>query len=240
MQPAAVLGQSIYVVAPSGLDSVEGDTFANPALDAVPLHVQLLYPAANFATLDESHRWITQFAVRPDASTEESKTVLWDQIEIYFSTTPATRETMSLTFSDNWGSDRQLVYSGALTFHTTAEGPPAGPRPFDYLVDLQQPFRYDPSQGSLLLEVISTSGYTPALVDDYHLSAEGTWLVGSIGDAAAETGAVGIPDVAVVRFTFVPEASGITAFGIGMLTLLTRRKLPGTARSQRRLTGIHP
>jgi hypothetical protein len=83
-------------------------------------------------------------------------------------------------------------------------GPPNGPRPFDYVGKFDNPFPYDPSKGNLLVEFISSSGYSPPLLDDYQASSPGTWQVAAL-DANATVAQFSVPNVSVLQFTFVPE-----------------------------------
>jgi len=162
-----------------------------------------------------THRLITGIAARPDASIMEPRTATWPDMQMYMMTTSADSTTASAVFTENWGADRQLVFSGTATFSTEALGPAEGPQAFDYVVEFQRPFRYDPAQGNLLLEFFAPLGYSPPLVDDYTATSPGTWL-GIALDPGATTADNMVPQVSILRFTFVPEPSSFA-----LLTVLT-------------------
>lgn len=77
-------------------------------------------------------------------------------IQISLSTTPAAADSLSPIFTSNVGADDTTVYSGSLVL---TSGP--GPSSFTVLVTLQTPFRYQPGNGNLLLDVRNISGSVP-------------------------------------------------------------------------------
>ena len=75
-----------------------------------------------------------------------------EYVEIRLSTTSKTTDDLSSFFAENIGDDETLVYSGELIFSTDGSGPVGGPKDFDYIVEFDEPFIYDPTAGNLLYE----------------------------------------------------------------------------------------
>ena len=145
----------MLLVVPPGLEDVEGSTGfvggpAPPDLNGLRSHE--VHPASYFSGLTEGHNTIVSIRLRPDREVTSPLTFIDDDFELLLSTTSAAPNTLSTTFAENIGADETLVYSGAIQFVTDGVGPPDGPLPFDYLINFQTPFVYDPDQGNLLLE----------------------------------------------------------------------------------------
>jgi hypothetical protein len=110
---------------------------------------------------------------------------------------------LSTTFADNFGADVKLVFDGPLTISTTAS---ETPRKFDFAVEFQTPFEYDPSEGNLLIEFI-TSGFDVGgwRVDNKNLTS-GPTLVQS-GNPSQTVASSMFNTLAVMQFTFAPDLS---------------------------------
>lgn len=78
-------------------------------------------------------------------------------VSIALSTTSAAENSLSPTFANNVGADAQTVFSGPLTL---TPGPITGNglRDFDYLIEFQSPFLFDPADGNLLLDAVIPAG----------------------------------------------------------------------------------
>jgi hypothetical protein len=79
-------------------------------------------------------------------------------IRVQLSTTSRVSDTTAVNglsgqFADNIGSDVVTVYSGQLTLMTAFTGSPT-PAPFDYTINFQTPFTYDPAEGNLLVDFL--------------------------------------------------------------------------------------
>lgn len=152
--------------------------------------------------------------------------------EIRFSTTSMAPDGLSLTLADNIGSDEAVVYAGALTLSTANTGPAAGPRDFDVVIDLQDPFTYDPAVGNLLIEARKLQGATPLpsffLFDSHDVAGDSISSINfdAFDDAAATAPVAQNAFTAgyVARFTFtpaaVPEPSSLVMLGTGAAGLL--------------------
>ncbi|MFW9263298.1 hypothetical protein [Nostoc sp. CALU 546] len=113
---------------------------------------QQVFGASEFASLSEP-QLISQIAFRPDADFGDAFSSTLPNILINLSTTTSAPDNLSNTFADNVGVDNITVFSGALSLSSADEGPASGPKNFDIVIDLQNPFLYDPTKGNLLLDV---------------------------------------------------------------------------------------
>ena len=173
------------------------------------------------ASLPSSHQTITGFAWRPDADNGLFD-VVTGPATFRLSTTAA--EELSLTFADNTGDDEALVFQGALVWQHGSSGETT--QPFDFSVQFDQPFHYDPSlDGNLLLEFEVTSAWNH--VSTWHLDAQ-IDDVGNVISIGGEAGASQADFAArgtwPTEFTFVPEPSSATPIVLGCLLLLSWRR----------------
>ena len=140
------------LVAPESLDQVEGNwRLLNLPPPPNGFQAQWVYPASDFLRVPEHMDTITSVSWRPDQSMTGPITTVFSNFELRLSTTNATPGGLNSTLGDNTGPDEVLVYSGPITLKTDAT-PQSGPLPFDYLIEFQTPFVYDPAQGNLLLD----------------------------------------------------------------------------------------
>jgi hypothetical protein len=150
-------GDVIKVVSPSSAESVEGDLMVAP--DSQPRRLQFLFPASDFSRLPDSHRLIVSWNFRADQAQTEPANLSFPHSQIWMSTT--TRDALSEVYDNNHGPDKTLVHAGPLNFPLLGTGPQQGPRDFAAGMLLQNPFFYDPSQGSLLVEWANFGNSTP-------------------------------------------------------------------------------
>ncbi len=113
-------------------------------------------------------------------------------VNISLSTTMFGDETgtpLSADFSSNVGADALLVYRGAISFTAPiSDG-------FEYIVNFDNAFRYDPSMGNLLLDVtipvgsdVDGPGFFLASYDTANSFNDGVYSVNSVFDGAATSG----------------------------------------------------
>lgn len=152
------------------LESVEGDTISDAANYTGPFRGQELFLANNFSSQELANRQITGLAFRPDVSISTPYSVSWLKTKWIFSTTKS--GSLSDNFTENYGDDMTVVYSGDLFMSTSSGGGDVGPRPFDYGFQFQRPFRYDPADGNLVIEIQAPMGYDPPLRDDEQTMSE--------------------------------------------------------------------
>ncbi len=199
--------QEVLLVAPPGLQDREGSTaFASgpapPGLNGI--RVQEVHPVSDFSALTGHHNAITAIRWRPDRNVTGPLTFADDNFELLLSTTSAAPGTLSTTFENNTGPDETRVYSGAMQFVTDGDGPQAGPRPFDYLIEFQSPFLYDLGQGNLLTDMrLSPTTTIPGTEGP---AFDGHAINGSIqtiaGDVFASTGDA-FQGLTVKEFSFI-------------------------------------
>ena len=223
---ADATAHEVLLVVPPGFDNVEGDDLQ---LSSPPppngVRAQHVQPAPDFSGLPEGHNTIVSMSFRPDKTVTSFNTTNL-HFELRLSTTSAAPGTLSLTFADNVGTDETVVYSGPITWETDgAGGPPDGPRPFDYLIEFQTPFVYDPNQGNLLDDVrLSEVVGGPPTIDSHT-----TGLLHAVvaGDASATTATGTSFERPVIQFAFVPEPSTFILAALGLTGLLAWRRKKG-------------
>ncbi|MDZ8258061.1 hypothetical protein [Nostoc sp. ChiQUE01b] len=143
------------IIVPNEVEATEGNSNNSwPFIGNFRGRYQQVFGASEFASLSEP-QLISQIAFRPDSdfgsSNAFSSTV--SSILINLSTTKSAPDNLSKTFADNVGVDNITVFSGALSLSSADEGPVFGPKKFDIVINLQNPFLYDPTKGNLLLDV---------------------------------------------------------------------------------------
>lgn len=231
------------VVAPNALSGKAGEVD-----DALPLlggatRFQQVYDNGQFASLT-APEYITQIAFRPFAA-DTKFTANLPQITIRLSTTSANSTSLSPTFASNITGAQTLVYSDAPTITSKVTPLSDGTTAFDIVLPLQTPFLYDPSKGSLLLDVTNATGTDPNQAQGNALDATTSGDIGVarvFGNPGDATGTVdrgssssGNDAGVVTQFTFsrtiatVPEAG--TAF------LFTLILAPAAGVLARRRTG---
>jgi hypothetical protein len=220
-------GESFRVVSPPSLANAEGDTSVTPP--RIPLRIQYLIPASDFAGLPDSHRFIASFNFRADRTQTQSVDWIIPHEQVWMSTTSLTSLTNG--FDANHGPDKQMVFDGTMTYPFSGTGPAAGPRPFVDGTRLQTPFYYDPSQGNLLVELrdFDKNFPIPASIDLVTIPSANIRTLLNEGNPNGATG-VPIPNiVGPLRFEFVvPEPSSIVLMGFAVVCLLAWRRNSGS------------
>ena len=212
------MASSIEVVVPGGLADTEGNgRLILPDYDIA--REQVLYSATDFASLPESHRWVTGLAIRVDASMGFAFTATSPHIEVRLSTTSV--DSLSATFDDNIGTGQALVYSGPFSVINTGSEPPGGPFPFQAPIALDTPFYYDPAAGNLLVEYKYDGLVVSPHVDIYNdVQFYGDSVNRLIASTTDQTTAEFVTDgIVVLQVTFVPEPSTIALAAFGLIGL---------------------
>ncbi|MCA9213961.1 MAG: hypothetical protein KDB27_12905 [Planctomycetales bacterium] len=228
----AVSAQEIKLVVPNVLENVEGNVDVTPdELDLVfqnGLRIQTVYPASEFESLPSSYRWLVGNRARPDRNVTSQRTVEQTNWLIRISTTQKSPEDLSLVFDENIGPDELVVFDGPLTLTTDPIGLP---RPFDYVIDYNTPFFYDPGQGNLLIDIVAT-GPAPFNGSDGHDNVYGPPTIASF-DINSPTASRRF-SATVQQFVFLPfsEPSEVGDFdGDRYLTVIDIQQLSNAIRN---------
>ena len=220
---AGVSGEVIRIVSPPSTANTEGNTSVTPT--RTPLRIQYLIPAADFADLPASHRYIAGFNFRSDRTQTQAVDWIIPDEQIWMSTTNKT--SLTNVFDDNHGPNKALLFDGTMTYPFLGTGPAAGPRPFADGTRLQTPFYYDPSQGNLVVELrdFDKNYPIPASIDVVTIPSASIRTLLNEGNPNGATG-VPIPNtVAPMRFEFVvPEPSAAVLAGLACVNLLAWRR----------------
>jgi hypothetical protein len=145
-----------------------------------------------------------------------------DQFIMKFATTsvdPTAGGLLDATFANNIGGNEQTVFDSPVTLTTANAGPAEGPKEFDYGLELQTPYTYDPAAGNLLMDLTVINGVGPLLLDWVAASTATTTFIwsGTLGHDSpmAADGQFGGH---IAQFTVVPEPN---ALGFLLPLLLT-------------------
>lgn len=146
-------------VAPANMaaqDSIFGSgTFTSP------VRTQLAYGSEHFSS---SGLFITELRFRPDYYYGRAFTSTVSQIQIRLSTSARDPDQLSRTFAENVGRDETVVFDGSLPLASAFAGPATGPKDFDIVIPLSQPFLYGPALGALLVDIRNFSGSGASLL----------------------------------------------------------------------------
>jgi len=171
----------LSVVVPNDLVDFEGDTSGPSDFAGVAFRLQFLYEADDFGALSEPGK-IISLVLRPDESLSSPQEVIYDDLKISLSTTDRQFDDLDFVFEDNIGLDETVVFDGEVLVSTEAIGPEFGPKEFDYRYDFTTPFTYDPTQGNLLMDVVSFSGQDIAQIDDQDSTMIGVFSPDPLGE----------------------------------------------------------
>lgn len=155
---------------------------------------------------------------RPDRNVTGPRSHIFDNWLVRLSTTQKTADTLSMTFSENVGSDELVVLDRAVTLSTSNVGPPEGPKNFDYILEFDTPFFYDPNEGNLLIDMLE-SGRTESFAPDLHSSLD-IAFVGNFSDPNAAVASFSDTGIGVVEFVFVPEPSTLFLSLLGLSAIV--------------------
>lgn len=198
----------INIVSPSSTEIAEGNITLGGG-GAFRSHFR--YPAADFLSLPESHQTISGFAWRPDEG-NELFTPVTGPGRVILSTIPI-GQPLSLTYEDNLQyDDATLVFDGTLTWQAEeATGP--GPRDWNYVVEFNRGFNYDPNMGDLLMEWNPRENWSE--VDTWNIDGHVEFgqvindVTGVVGGPTDTMAALPIPALAPTQFTFISSPPGI-------------------------------
>jgi hypothetical protein len=146
--------------------------------------------------------------------------------QIRLSTTAANEDTLSTTFAANVGADEVLVRDttiNSLHLSSSASFTGFGTRVFDVVIEFDESFFYDPSQGNLLLDVQgSLIAASPIFFDGAEHEGDGMSRIFSTTDPNS-----GFKDsgVVIAQFNYnVPAPSALALLGLSSLAATRRRR----------------
>jgi hypothetical protein len=211
-------GEAVRVVSPAAQENVEGDQSTQPAI--APNKLQFLFPAADFAGVPASQRWLVAFNFRGDQTQAQAVDWVFSDTEIWISTTEKTSDTLSTAFAENHGADKTLVHDGALTQSLLATG---APRDFANVTRFQTPFYYDPAQGNLLVERIDRGGSLPNPSPTIDAQSTSGFAVLAANFDVNATSGMRFPGLPVTQFEFIPEPTASVLIGLSFICLAGQR-----------------
>lgn len=212
------------VVSPGSFTDTEapdvGDTTGVPSY-----RFQQVYAASDFATLGDGPYMITRIDWRADGAVSGPIDYPSDRFLMKFATTDyspvVSGETMDLdlTFANNINGNEVTVIDGPITLTTSSESlSDDGPNQFDYGVDLETPYLYDPTQGNLLMDLTVINADAPLLIDFIFAPSDTTRFMwtGTLGPDS-ELGTAGQSGGHVLQFTIASELNPFDCNGDGIV-----------------------
>jgi len=143
---SAASANAASVVSPPGVpDSSTPIPFLVTTNDARSVRYQQVYGASDFANQGSPQYLITEIHFEGGEGSGPLAVTLPD-VQIFFSTTARSPDSLSPVFANNLGPNNTLVYSGLIDW-TSGSGP------FAFHIPMQRPFLYDWNAGNLLMEV---------------------------------------------------------------------------------------
>ena len=192
--------------------------------------LQQVYSASDFSHLGPGPFTITRLDFRPDGDTSGQLSYARPSWTMKLSTTAKDPGDLSPTFVDNIGPDVVAVVDGEVAISTQNVGPDGGPKAFDYGLDLDTPFVFDPGEGNLLLDwtILNAVG---ELSVDFSVPATSTtsfYWTGSLGHTSTvadqSSGQFGGH---AIQFTVVPEPSSALLALVAVATICASRRRRG-------------
>ncbi len=219
MEAGVSIGQELTVVVPSHLENREGND--SSGVSTAGFRRQHIYLASGFDTVPEGGAWLVGHAYRADASQSEEVPTSFNDVKVTLSTTNLS--TISPNFGINLGESSVTVLEGSVDLNYPISGPAGGPNPFGDEYAYTTPFFYDPSQGNLIVEIVTQTGPETRGATDWATTPDG--FAGTAYNAfwQATHGAT-ILTRPITQFRFVPEPSSGLLLGLGMMSLVFWRR----------------
>ena len=177
---AAFADEAVVIPVPH-TDRLGGNTaVATPFFSPASTRYQQVYHTSEFDDINQGGGWITELAFRFEGRIFYT----WSpSVQINLSTTARMPDGLSTTFAENVGADDQVIYGpGSLWI----EGVVESPRGFPDVIQLDEPFLYDPAQGNLLMDVrvnedFSVDGFGPFVMDASEVYGDSVSAVSAFG-----------------------------------------------------------
>jgi hypothetical protein len=218
----AVATQAGTIVAPSGLESVEGDTSAIGLFGGSARRTQLIYGSENFSSLPTGGVLISELRFRMDGDYLSGFSGSAD-LEIHLSTSTQNPEFLNPQFSANIGVDEVTALPRS-TISLSSVAKPGGPNAFSVVIPLPTRFHYNPASGYLLMDAFVYSSTDVPNLDWRFSTSDGVSVM--VGGLTSSSGGTISHNALVTQFVFepVPEPSTMALIGTGIFMALRRKK----------------
>jgi hypothetical protein len=202
----------------------ENASLSSPFLDttnnAPSVRYQQVYGASDFGGQGSPQYLISEIRFSGGPGSGPIDFVV-PNVQISFSTTARSPDSLSPVFGENIGANSVLVFSGPIDWTAGSGG---GSGSFGFLVPLQQPFLYDWSAGNLLMDVRNYQTRPPP---PFPLNPPLFAGVGTLGDSTS---------LAIAYDVNSPNAQFLTTGGL--LTMFTVTGVPEPSAVYLLLTGL--
>ncbi len=227
------LAQEQTLVLPPGTEDRAGDS-AHRILESDSLRFQQFFSSELLSPAMPNGAWITGLSLRQDQGSRGfSGQLTFESVEVILSTADRTLTNPSRRFADNLGPDATTVSSLA-PVHWSLQHIQGRANPFEIALKFAKPFRYDPRQGNLLIDLRLMSASSDAWLDldsSLSLPRERAWYVwGRMGDPPANvTDLIGgslVGGAYAMRLDFfpIPEPPEVALFCIGLAAVIVNRR----------------
>jgi hypothetical protein len=227
------LADAVTVVGPPEFEDMEGNLSFNPSTPypeergffPLGFREQGLYLAEYFASAGPGPFVITHWAARPDVSVNGP--VLADyEYTLNLATTNVDSLTDNLVSNYGAGGTATTVFSGPVRFESDGIPSPGGlPHDFDYRITFDTLYMYDPSDGNLLVEIISpTEAGSQPIWRDADVFDTGPNLFALAKDTQSTTATSVGRAISIAQFTIIPEPSAAALSILGSVVLLAWRR----------------
>jgi len=218
------------VVVPGAFEDVEGNTengypFNNTYFGGESIRYQQWYAADEFS----GPLLISEIRFRPNSGTSgEAFNATLPDIQINLSTTTRNLGDLSNAFAQNVGANDTIVFDrGALALSSSDVAGAGNTRAFDIVIQLTNPFLYDPTQGNLLMVVRNYGGGLTTQFDAVSTSTSTTRIYNqqSVNNSFGTISTTGLVTAFVSNSVSpVPEPSSLALLGISTVGLIVFRR----------------
>jgi hypothetical protein len=217
--------QSTFVV-PGGLANTEGNSSMSDVFTTTSsFRMQQVFDASQFAFLGSGTGRIDSIAFRLDGAATGNPMYPNGITQITLSTTSKTTDSLSPVFADNVGADQVIVFSGSSAFGGIYQLSQS-PQPFFNIFNASAPFRYSPTMGNLLLDILVGGQIVIGSGGLDAQSVAGDFTSRVFATSALNTSGTLDTSGLVTRFgiTPVPEPAPILLTALGVAVFLFRRR----------------